>query len=252
MDVYRQWKISILDALRIRKAVLFGVGWWQYQESPNFYTKLLLKSALSTKVYHSVRDSYTQKQLNSIGISNVINTGCPTMWPLSEISADKFNIKKSNSALLMLTDYKKDPELDRKLIELLTSKYESVYFWPQGRGDLEYAKEMNIPLICLDHSFEALKSFVNSHISFDYIGTRLHGGVYCLRELKRSLIIEIDNRAKEIAKDTGLPTVGRSDFQYIEQWIESDFAPRLTFDLDAIASWKSQFSEVVQTMIVTP
>ena len=32
---------------------------------------------------HSVRDSYTKKMLNSIGINNVVNTSCPTVWNIT-------------------------------------------------------------------------------------------------------------------------------------------------------------------------
>jgi polysaccharide pyruvyl transferase WcaK-like protein len=250
MDQYRQWKISFLDAVRIKNAVLLGVGWWQYQGKPNFYTAKLLKFALSGKIQHSVRDSYSKEQLNSIGIRNVINTGCPTMWPLAGIEPNQFISQKANSALLMLTDYNKEPDLDRQLANLLLNQYESVYFWPQGRGDLEYARDMNLPLKFLDHSFSGLQKFVDSDISFDYVGTRLHGGVYCLNRRKRSLIIEIDNRAKEIARDTRLPTVKRDDLAYIEKWISCSPPPKITLDTDAIEKWRNQFAPIRQPQLV--
>ncbi|NJM48555.1 MAG: polysaccharide pyruvyl transferase family protein [Alkalinema sp. RU_4_3] len=249
MNKYCQWKISFLDAVRIKNAVLLGVGWWQYQGKPNFYTAKLLRFALSGKIQHSVRDNYSKEQLSSIGIRNVINTGCPTMWPLAGINASQFINQKANSALLMLTDYNKEPDLDRQLANLLLSRYESVYFWPQGRGDLEYAREMNLPFKFLDHSFSGLQEFVNSDISFDYIGTRLHGGVYCLNRRKRALIIEIDNRAREIGKDTGLPTVKRDDLAYIEKWISCSQSPRIILDVDAIERWKNQFISVRDTVL---
>ncbi|MEQ9009122.1 MAG: hypothetical protein RLP12_14665, partial [Ekhidna sp.] len=71
--------------------------------------------------------------------------------------------------------------------------------------------------------------------------TRLHGGVKCLLSRKRALVIEIDNRAAEIAKDTNLPTTKRSDFQYINHWIETPSPTEIKIDSDAVSSWKSQF-----------
>ncbi|MBD2230084.1 polysaccharide pyruvyl transferase family protein [Phormidium tenue] len=241
MRDYKQWKISFIDAIQIQKAVLFGVGWWQYQDKPDLYTSLLLKTALSSKYIHSVRDGYTQRKLEEIGFRNVVNTSCPTMWPLATVKPESFPVKKSENVLLTLTDYNKNPSLDKKLISLLTQKYKTVYFWPQGRGDLDYFSHLGFSVKILEHSFEALKVFLSSTLNFDYIGTRLHGGIYCLCASRRSLIIEIDNRSKELSEDTSLPTVKRNDLEYIEHWIESSFEFKVTLDLDAIKLWKSQF-----------
>ena len=37
MNKYKQWQIGIYDAFKIKDIILFGVGWWQYQEEPNSY-----------------------------------------------------------------------------------------------------------------------------------------------------------------------------------------------------------------------
>lgn len=241
MNKYNQWKIWINDALRIKTAILLGVGWWQYQGNPNLYTKILLRAALSKKSIHSVRDNYSKVKLQSLGINNVLNTVCPTMWPLASFRNQDIPYEKSENALLMVTDYSKNIELDIKLIELLFSKYKKVFLWPQGRGDIEYVLGMNFPVTMLEHSLEALDKFISSGIAFDYIGTRLHGGIRCLVSRKRSLILEIDNRAKEIASDTGLPTSARSDFDYISQWINGQTVTNIKIDPLPIKQWKSQF-----------
>lgn len=241
MNSYNQWKISIIDAFKIKNAILLGVGWWQYQSQPNFYTKTLLNAVLSKTAIHSVRDSYTQKQLELAGIRNVINTGCPTMWPLADIKTEEFPFSKSENVLLMLTDYNKNIELDKKLLEILFYHYNKIYFWPQGRGDKTYISELDFPVTVLDESLEALDRFINSGLSFDYIGTRLHGGIRCLCSKKRSLILEIDNRAKEIAHDTNLPTAHRADFEYINQWINGKDLTKIKLNIANIEKWKSQF-----------
>ncbi|WP_421656725.1 polysaccharide pyruvyl transferase family protein [Leptothermofonsia sp. ETS-13] len=245
MDAYRQWRLSLRHAFRIRRAILFGVGWWQYQEDPNLYTRFFLKTVLSGKLNHSVRDRYTLKKLQAIGINNVINTGCPTMWPLAGIRSEEFPREKSSNVLVMLTDYKKKPDLDRRLLELLLAKYTNVYVWPQGRGDKQYISDLNVPVTLLEHSLLSLDQFIHSGIAFDYIGTRLHGGVRCLCARKRSLILEVDNRAKEIAQDTDLPTVERDNFDYISQWIDGSSTPEIKLNMEAIQQWKSQFIQVV-------
>jgi len=241
MNDYKQWKISIFKAFQIRKAILLGVGWWQYEHTPNFYTKVLLKAALSNKYIHSVRDSYTKNKMISLGIKNIINTGCPTMWPLANINVNDIPHTQSNNVLLMLTDYNKNFKYDSRLIELLFSNYKQIFFWPQGREDMSYIHELNNSVIMLEHSLESLNKFLLSDINCDYIGTRLHGGIKCILTKKRSLILGIDNRAKEIAFDTGLTVIDRKDLNSINKWINNYTITKFKIDIDAINQWKSQF-----------
>ncbi|NJM99336.1 MAG: polysaccharide pyruvyl transferase family protein [Phormidesmis sp. RL_2_1] len=253
MDKYKQWDISLWDAVKIRKAILLGAGWWEYQGELNRYTKALLKILMSRGMLHSVRDGYTQAKLQSIsvkgfpvGIQNVLNTGCPTMWPLMNMNLAEFSTQKAENALLMLTDYRKVPELDRQLLELLFEKYENVYFWWQGRGDEAYIRELDFPVKLIEHSLPALDAFIHSGISFDYIGTRLHGGIRCLQSNQRSLVIEVDNRAKEIAQDTNLQTAARDDFNYIRQWIDGSPVPQIKLNSEAINQWRGQFESLAK------
>jgi hypothetical protein len=141
----------------------------------------------------------------------------------------------------MLTDYMRNPELDAKLLALLVSTYEKVFFWPQGRNDLEYFRSLNFPIQPLEHSLTALNEFLSSDLSFDYVGTRLHGGVQCLLAGRRPLVLEVDNRAREIARDTGFPTAARDDFDAIRRWITGPTNLNIRIDVKAIAQWRGQF-----------
>ena len=254
MDKYKQWDVTLSDAIKMRKVVLLGAGWWTYQGDLNRYTKALLKLMMSRSMIHSVRDTYTRDKLKSInikgfpvGIQNVLNTGCPTMWPLMDMNPADFPTQKAENVLLMLTDYRKVPDLDRRLLELLFEKYENVYFWWQGRGDEAYIRELDFPVKPVEHSLSALDEFIHSGISFDYIGTRLHGGIRCLRSKHRSLVIEVDNRAKEISQDTNLQTVARDDFDAMREWIDGSPAPQITLNTDAIGRWRGQFKSFAKT-----
>lgn len=241
MNEWRQWKISLLDAARIRNAILFGVGWWQYQEAPNAFTRLLLRLSLSRQALHSVRDGYTEAKLRAVGFANVINTCCPTLWPLAQMKSEAIPRQKADTALLMLTDYYSRPELDARLAELVIQRYQKVYFWPQGRQDMELIAKFGARLTSLQTNVASFDEFLASGIPFDYIGTRLHGGVICLLARKRSLIIEVDNRAREIARDTGLPTAARDDFEFISRWITGPTETHIALPLEAIDRWRAQF-----------
>ncbi|MBW4578154.1 MAG: polysaccharide pyruvyl transferase family protein [Tildeniella nuda ZEHNDER 1965/U140] len=245
MNHYNQWKIFFRDALRLQKRViLMGVSWWQYQGRPNFYTLALLHLALSSSRLHSVRDPYTELKLRSMGFWNVVNTGCPTMWTLANLKPDDIPQTKAENVLLMLTDYARNGELDRNLLKLAIKHYKTVFFWPQGAGDLDYVKSFSLPVTLLDRSLIALEDLLTMEPSLDYIGTRLHGGIRCLLAKRRSLILKIDHRATEIARATGLPSADRHDFQSIEAWIKAPFVTRITIDTAAIERWRSQFRSI--------
>jgi polysaccharide pyruvyl transferase WcaK-like protein len=245
MNRYRQWKINLRSAVRIRRAVLLGVGWWQYQKPANLYTRCLLWTALSGKYLHSVRDEYTKEKLKQAGIHNVLNTGCPTMWRLTPALLSKIPITKADTALCATTDYNKNPALDLAFLTAVGRLYKRVFIWPQGSQDTEYLSELRVRAEILPHSYDALLQFLNSDVHFDYIGTRLHAGIRCLNAGKRSLVIIVDNRGREISRDTGLHCVERGDLNALEQWVRVPMPVVLKLNTQAIEKWKSQFSGMV-------
>lgn len=236
-----QWSIHLLDALRIRRAILLGTGWVTYQGEPDILARLMHHTVLNRSKIHSVRDEYSRQKLIDIGIPHVLNTGCVTMWGLAEVDAQRIPTDKGENALLMLTDYAKNHEIDARLLKTLKERYKQVYAWPQGTEDAPYLKELEFSGVVLERSLSALDAFIQSDLSFDYIGTRLHGGIRCLQNRRRTLIIEVDNRAAEIAKDTGLPTLKRDDFTTLGRWIEGSPPPQILLPLKAIQEWRDQF-----------
>jgi polysaccharide pyruvyl transferase WcaK-like protein len=241
ISFWRQWALTIQDAHRIRNAILIGAGWWHYEKIIGPITRMILRAALSDSAIHSVRDEYTKKKLISIGIKNVINTGCPTMWSLADIDLSILPTEKSENVLFTVTDTQPIPEYDAKILRILNEKYKRVFCWPQGSGDKNYVASLGIPVVMLDHSILAIENFVRQEKDWDYVGSRLHGGIFCLRAGKRSLIIKIDNRATEISKNTGLYTVARSDFEAIQRWIDGPTRTVLDINTNNIEMWRSQF-----------
>jgi polysaccharide pyruvyl transferase WcaK-like protein len=80
----------------------------------------------------------------------------------------------------------------------------------------------------------------------DYIGTRLHGGIFALNHGRRGLILEVDNRAKEMGKDFGLPTVVRTDLERIRAWIDRSHPFQIRLDQAAIGRWRDQFKPLLR------
>ena len=80
------------------------------------------------------------------------------------------------------------------------------------------------------------------HKEIDYVGTRLHAGIRAIGKRHRTIVIAIDNRAKNIANDTGLPIVLRENIgNLLKEKIESNFETDIQMPWDEIEKWKNQF-----------
>ena len=263
---YKQWEIDLKTRFRIASAgiakknmyrldllrtnllkfhvILIGAGWWNYQTPPTIYTRKVLNGLLDKKFIHSVRDSYTEKMLRGIGIHNVINTSCPTMWRLTEEFCSSIPHQKQDIVVTTITDYRKDIERDRSMIELLLSSYKAVFLWLQSYEDIAYLEALGY-----SHQVQIIPPTLKCYDEFlaknnvDYIGTRLHGGIRALNHKKRACIIGVDNRAVEIAKDTNLSVVRNDDIDHrLREWIYAEQPVSIKIPLSNISKWKSQFS----------
>lgn len=238
-----QWKIGFYELFKLPETVLMGVGWKFYQRPTDFITAIFLRRLLSKKYLHSVRDSYTKERLEKIGINNVINTACPTMWSLTPEHCADIPKTKAKNVMITVTAYRHEPELDKKWLEIVLANYDRAIFWPQMDGDEQYIKDMNLgkKVEVLEPTLVAYDNALKTE-EVDFIGTRLHGGIRALQHKRRTLIIEVDNRAVEIARDTNLPTVKRDDIEKIKRWINSDNSVELLIPWNNIVTWKQQFA----------
>lgn len=238
---------SPYDLISFNRLSLVGVGWWQYQGKPNLYSRIFLKRLLDNQIIHSVRDSYTQHKLASIGIENVINTSCPTTWKLDQEHCRKIPKVKSDYAIFTLTDYNKNPSFDKSFIQTLKSTYSKIFFWPQGIGDLEYFSNIDIKMKndikILPPNLKSFDDLLQNE-KIDYVGTRLHAGIRALQNKKRTLILSIDNRSSEISHDINLNTCKRGDKQKLDFFIKNEMPTNIKLPLNNINIWKSQFGHL--------
>lgn len=243
MNYYNQWKINLVDSVFLNDIVLMGVGWWQYQKMPNLYTRYLFKKIFHSKLLHSVRDSYTEKMLRSIGMNNVINTSCASMWDLDEDHCLQIPQGKADKVVTTLTDYNQDPVNDREMLDVLRRSYEEVYFWPQGSGDMVYLrsldKENDVSVI--PPNLGAFDRLLESEESIDFVGTRLHAGVRALQKKRRTIVLGIDNRAYEKSKDFNLQVCPRGNVNELRTLISSNFSTRVNIPIENINNWKKEF-----------
>jgi polysaccharide pyruvyl transferase WcaK-like protein len=241
MWVKAVWKLSPLDALLCNNVVLMGCGWYQFQHKPDPYTRWLLRSVLHAKHLHSVRDNYSRDMLRSIGIENVVNTGCPTLWSLTPEYCATLPKHKAEDVVTTLNTYIPDEQADGELLRVLRRNYRRVYIWVQTKTDYEYARKLDPDLLFVEPSLQAYDQLLTQQGNLDYVGNRLHGGIRAMQKGLRAVIVEIDNRAREMGKDFGLPTVERKDFAKLEAMVRGPLNIEVHPPLAEIARWKAQF-----------
>lgn len=251
-----QWSLRFLDAFRMQPAILFGVGWNVYANETEWKAKVFYRNALRKDIIHSVRDSYTENKLKKCGVKNVINTGCPTLWSLTDEKMLSVPNKKANSVVFTLTDYRQDYELDTSLINTLVANYKTVYFWPQGSEDLAYFQDLSAngaanadQIKILPNNLRAYNDVLRNN-KVDYVGTRLHAGIRALQLSRRAIIIGVDNRAIEMKKDVNLPVVSRESIEELIELINGIWTPSLNIPWTQIQEWKSQFT-YLKSMVIS-
>ena len=97
------------------------------------------------------------------------------------------------------------------MIECLKSNYDKIYVWIQTAIDEEYFKTLTNQDNYQYKSIYSLNEFkrVLKNGDVDYIGTRLHGGIYALQNRVRSIIIAIDERANGFYESNNIPILQR-------------------------------------------
>lgn len=242
LERYRDLDINLLKSFKLQNIILMGVGWWQYEKNISLYSKILLKQLLKNDFIHSVRDSYTQNKLENIGILNVINTGCPSIWNLNSDHCSDIPSEKAETVVFTITDYNFSHERTQIIVDVLSKNYENIFFWPQGEGDYDlispYLKGINVQMI--NPNLESYNQFLRKH-NTDYIGTRLHAGIRALQYKKRTIIIGIDNRAIEMQTDFGLPVIHENEIDNLDDLINSKWVIDIRLRLNEIDIWKNQF-----------
>ena len=242
MRQYGLWKLTPNISV-LKNTVLMGVGFDSEDPSYDGYTKAFFEGILHSSYLHSVRDRFSELKLKRMGIKNVIYTGCPTMWRLQPDFCSTISPQKAEEVICTVTDYNRNPDKDKKMIETCLQLYNKVYCWPQGIHDEEYLISLGIAdkIHMLPRTLQDYDDILKKK-EVDYIGTRLHAGIHALSEGHRSIIIAIDNRARCISKDTGLPIIERQDVEAsLQKKIESDITIHLTLPWESIERWKEQF-----------
>ena len=239
-----QWNVNLFNIRYIENSICIGVG---KLNSPGkkgeFYTKALYKKLLNQDYIHSVRDENTFNYFQSLGLK-VLNTRCVTMWKLKKDFCKTIRQEKADSVVFTLTDYNRDKKRDLQMVNIIMENYNNIYFWPQGMYDEDYLKEI-LPvgiekIHILAPNVNAYEKILSKEI--DYIGTRLHAGIFALRNSSRSIIISIDDRMNGLKKYFSKEVfVNRNDIEELNNRINSKIVVEVDLDENAIHQFKQQF-----------
>ena len=248
MNCHGNWRMRARDLLWMKNIILLGVGWWQYEEERLAWsTRYRLKHVLSQSLHHSVRDSYTLRKLEALGIK-AINCGCPTIWSLSDELCATIPVKKATAVLLTFTDYAQtdaDCRNRRTIYEIARRNYDRILFWPQAHADVRCARDVcgaESGVEFVDPSLQALDECLKRP-DVDYVGTRLHAGIRALQHRCRTIIVATDNRASEMGLDFNLPVIPDSEItRELEARIRGSWPTRVRLHQNAITTWKAQFA----------
>ena len=242
---YAKWSLWKMpnNLFGYTNVIALGIGWGYYGNEIADVSKTVYRHVFSKKGLHSVRDGYTEMKMKQMGIKNVVNTGCPTMWGLTSEVCAAIPDGKAKNVVTTITDYSKDFDADNFLLETLSLYYEKVYVWPQGSKDLEYLASLRPirNLIVVSGGIKAFSELLLNN-DVDYFGTRLHAGIHALNMGIRSMIIAIDNRALEISRDTSLPVIPRERIKdLLPTAITENRTTSIKLPWDNIRQWKEQF-----------
>ncbi|MCI7264986.1 MAG: polysaccharide pyruvyl transferase family protein [Eubacterium coprostanoligenes] len=240
---YPQWNINKWNSKPLAGTILVGVGAGA-GDNVDSYTTKVYRQVLNHDYFHSVRDERSKEYVEKVLGLKAINTGCVTMWMLTPEFCKTIPTKKADTALITLTARTELNPNEQKMIDIVIKNYSKVYCWIQGDRDLDYFNQFsnteNIELI--SPTKEAYEHILDT-VDLDYIGTRLHGGVYAMRHKKRAIIIAIDERAKEINACNNLNCLMIDEVDKLDKMINSEFETKVIMPFDEINRWKAQFEE---------
>lgn len=241
---FPQWNINLFNYQPLKNCVLVGVGAGAGAEGKiNAYTRYIYQHMLSKSLIHSVRDERSKQYVERLGLK-AINTGCVTMWKLTPQFCASIPKNKADTVVFTITPSIIPERRDKhqQLLDVLLRSYDSVVFWPQGSDDLNYFQDLkdHDKVRVLPAALKEYDRFLSDNKT-DYVGTRLHGGIYAMRHGKRSVIVSIDERARAIHEKNNLNCVDINDISLLDGFINKDIDTNISLDFDCIETWKSQF-----------
>lgn len=239
-----QWAVGPFSKRLYKNSIMVGVGITKDNQSPTLPTRLFYRDILRRDIAHSVRDEQSKKLLESAvkGV-RVINTGCPTLWGLTPEVCEKIPVNKARNVVFTVSGQKKyqNPQRDQMLISAVEKNYDNLYFWVQTYEDEGYFRSLECSReVQYIYSLKEYGDLCDNG-NVDYVGTRLHGGIFAMQHGVRSVIVEIDHRAKGFREINNINTIPGTDIEGLEDYINGSIKTEVHLREKEIKEWTSQF-----------
>lgn len=240
----RQWRLRPWDTIAAHDMIALAVGWRSYRDRRSPLSDVMLRRVLAKTGLHSVRDEHTRQRLLARGVTNVINTACVTMWNLDTAALASLPRAKAHRVVTTVNVGRENPR-DIDLMRLLVEEYDEVYLWPQGASDGPYIARLLAavpPIRVVGATLAAYDELLADSEPLDFVGNRLHAGIRALQHKRRALIVSVDNRASEIARDTNLPVASFAEgLAALRDRIRAPQPIEITLPYEQISAWRAQF-----------
>ena len=223
--------------------IFLGVGYSDvgFTDTMNTYTHDLWTKVLSHDYMHSVRDAQTKELIEKHLGLEVINTGCPTLWGFTPEFCAEIPSGKAPEVVTTVSNHT-NVEEDEAMLALLKSEYDQVYLWLQGRKDFSYIQGLKEAegVKFIGPELKNYRTFLQTH-DVDFVGPRLHAGVFAMQNKRRAIILSVDHRAIDFADSFNLPVYARGEIDTWGQTMVEGHATEITMNFDNINTWRNQF-----------
>jgi hypothetical protein len=224
-------------------------------------TCIKLARILSQKAaYISTRGDFTRDWLHSIGITNVVSTGCPSLYMKlveTDEKSDRDGIIIQSTRFHMSEKFLNNPSINHSLYHLAgkfgldmiyQSEMEEIEYLVFGKDDSYIQPDSHSNLVAL-YGFSNSSDYksyldVRGKVFFDInhwanflkthtgvIGTRLHGTILALNMGLPAILIPHDSRTAEVAEFAKLPTINLANrFDSLSEKVMLDFLKESNVD----------------------
>lgn len=241
--VHSQWALYPTNLSLYKNSILVGAGTRFKQTELNFIAREMYSRILSHDFAHSVRDELTKTIIENLGFE-AINTGCPTLWEFTPERCGEIPRDKADNCIFSVSGYdsQQDREKDQRMVDIVSRNYRRKWAWIQTIKDETYLESLSgTEDIERIYSLNAFREIAKRGDA-DYVGTRLHGGIFAMQNNCRTIIIGIDHRADGFNKTNHIPVVRRKDLETkLEHAINTSFETRIVIDEERIRQFREQF-----------
>jgi len=194
----------------------------------------------------SVRGPYTERQVQRLGVDDVVQGGCPSMFLNTRpdlglrIQASAERMPRSLCVAAAHQQWARCADVEQQLVAMVSDSWFPGSYVPQSMSDMIKISRDEFHTIAPD-VLEAIRRFVAPHLTLELfqqwcrqyarsfydvpswmdhlrrydltVGAHYHGVALALQAERIGLTVTVDTRTKELCEETGVPNVAIEDLR---------------------------------------